>query len=201
MMSMCGRNFGASVSRRSDPRNSSLSKVLRRLCLDDTKQGKVIDNSTAQADCQASLSFFPAHADSSSTPHRILFEQTCYNKEASFVLLLRLALHCGVPDVSTSDVQKACGQDSPYIGHACVADEHYIPTLLAAYGLDKSRDGVGCLTYADWTYRGGATWHPRTFPPSNPSYTVASMRSKGPFSGCAYPISRYETPRLGPRRS
>ncbi|GMH35604.1 hypothetical protein BSKO_03472 [Bryopsis sp. KO-2023] len=48
-----------------------------------------------------------------------------------------------------------------YTNHnrVCIPDEHYIPTLLASYGLDWQSDCKGLSTSTSWE-RG---WHPRTF--------------------------------------
>ncbi|GIM04238.1 hypothetical protein Vretimale_8778 [Volvox reticuliferus] len=47
----------------------------------------------------------------------------------------------------------------------CVSDEHYLPTLLASYGLDYQTDCLGEAHFVDWTSGGG--WHPRSFLPSD----------------------------------
>lgn len=46
----------------------------------------------------------------------------------------------------------------------CVSDEHYVPTLLASYGLEGQTDCLGEAHYADWSAGG---WHPRTFLPAD----------------------------------
>ncbi|KAF6256320.1 core-2/I-branching enzyme-domain-containing protein [Scenedesmus sp. NREL 46B-D3] len=42
----------------------------------------------------------------------------------------------------------------------CVSDEHYLPSLMASYGLDDATDCKGRVSYADWSPGG---WHPKTF--------------------------------------
>ncbi|CAD7696935.1 unnamed protein product [Ostreobium quekettii] len=44
----------------------------------------------------------------------------------------------------------------------CVSDEHYIPTLLASYGLEDQTDCRGSSTRVQWS---GDTYHPKTFHP------------------------------------
>jgi hypothetical protein len=78
-------------------------------------------------------------------------------------------------------VQKACDDDDEEMGHICVADEHFVATLMAVYGQDNARDNVGSLTYNNWKDSTG--WHPRTFYPGNPKAGIREMRSYGPFSG------------------
>ncbi|KAK9842052.1 hypothetical protein WJX81_006318 [Elliptochloris bilobata] len=43
---------------------------------------------------------------------------------------------------------------------ACVADEHYVPTLLAVHGLDNQTDCLGVMTHADWAW---PSWSPKTY--------------------------------------
>jgi Core-2/I-Branching enzyme len=82
-------------------------------------------------------------------------------------------------------VQKACGQPDPDLGHVCVADEHYVATVLSAYRTQAQRDGIGLLTFTDWKTKGG--WHPRTFYPGegDARALVQLMRSRGGPRGCA----------------
>jgi hypothetical protein len=60
----------------------------------------------------------------------------------------------------------------------CVSDEHYLPTLLASYGLDNQTDCAGLAHYADWSAGG---WHPRTFGAADAldAALVARMRAPG----------------------
>lgn len=83
-------------------------------------------------------------------------------------------------------VQKACAQPRPKFGHVCVADEHFLPTLFAVYGMDESRDGMGELTYTDWLSAQGS-WHPTTFHPGNAQASIFTMRQRTQFSECAPP--------------
>jgi hypothetical protein len=70
-------------------------------------------------------------------------------------------------------------------GHVCVADEHFVATLLTAYGLAATCDGIGLLTFTDWSHE--AQWHPRTFYPGGVSVDqkVRVMRTRGGPPGCA----------------
>jgi hypothetical protein len=53
----------------------------------------------------------------------------------------------------------------------CVSDEHYMPTLLASYGLDSETDCLGLATLSDWAHaRGG---HPSSFLPADLSPGLA----------------------------
>jgi hypothetical protein len=60
----------------------------------------------------------------------------------------------------------------------CVSDEHYLPTLLASYGLDNQTDCAGLAHFADWSAGG---WHPRTFGAADPldAALVERMRAPG----------------------
>lgn len=82
-------------------------------------------------------------------------------------------------------VQMACGQPDRFWGHVCVADEHFVPTLLSAYKLDQQRDGVGVVTFTDWTYSPGS-WHPKTFLPGNTEQDIHIMRSHSHASSYAF---------------
>ncbi|KAK9862348.1 hypothetical protein WJX84_002596 [Apatococcus fuscideae] len=42
----------------------------------------------------------------------------------------------------------------------CVADEHYVPTLLAMHGLDSETDCMGMMTHTSWTW---PAWSPKTY--------------------------------------
>ena len=81
----------------------------------------------------------------------------------------------------------ACWQPNRYYGHVCVSDEHYVPTLLAAYGLEDQRDGIGATTFTDWASSQGS-WHPKTFHPGNAVEDIYSMRRRFLTSGCELPL-------------
>jgi hypothetical protein len=74
--------------------------------------------------------------------------------------------------------QVACGEVIE--GHLCVADEHYVATVLAVYGMHDSVDGIGLSTFADW-YTGS----PRTF---------------GPGQAGVPRVARWMRSRLGPAK-
>jgi hypothetical protein len=74
-------------------------------------------------------------------------------------------------------MQMSCGQPDRFWGHVCVADEHFVPTLFAAYKLDKQRDGVGVITYTDWNSSPGS-WHPKTFMPGDTREDIIHMRTR-----------------------
>jgi hypothetical protein len=79
------------------------------------------------------------------------------------------------------------------IGHTCVADEHFVPTLLTAYGMADTLDHVGLATFSDWWSRPG-DWHPRIFLPGDApaKQVVHYMRSRvgpakcGAEASCAF---------------
>jgi Core-2/I-Branching enzyme len=83
-------------------------------------------------------------------------------------------------------VQLACGRARQQIGHLCVADEHYVPTLLAAYNMSDLIDHIGLATFTDWWTQPG-TWHPRTFFPGDVRArdVVQYMRSRKGVAQCA----------------
>lgn len=83
-------------------------------------------------------------------------------------------------------VQTACSQPRQQFGHVCVADEHFVPTLFAAYGLEEGRDGIGELTYTDWLSAQGS-WHPTTFHPGAAQAGLFTMRQRTQYSKCARP--------------
>ena len=81
-------------------------------------------------------------------------------------------------------MQPFCDTNDPWTGHICVADEHYVATLLSTYKMKDTFDRIGNMAFTDWTSDGG--WHPRTFYPGDSLKLLHSMRTrslKGP--GCA----------------
>lgn len=67
----------------------------------------------------------------------------------------------------------------------CVADEHFVATLLSAYYMTESIDRIGRLTYTDWQ---GGGWHPATFYPGNVTRHIAQMRGVSDAAMCAPPL-------------
>lgn len=47
----------------------------------------------------------------------------------------------------------------------CIADERFVPTVLAFYEQTGTVDDLGASTFVDWgwEHRGGNGYHPRTF--------------------------------------
>lgn len=76
-----------------------------------------------------------------------------------------------------------CNQRDRHAGHICVADEHFVPTLLSAYGMRDTLDKVGILAFTDWKSDGG--WHPKTFYPGDSAQAVYTMRTRAGPAGCA----------------
>ncbi|KAJ9533151.1 hypothetical protein QJQ45_018249 [Haematococcus lacustris] len=65
---------------------------------------------------------------------------------------------------------------------ACIADEHYLPTLLASYGLEEQTDCLGLATFADWPRATGS--HPYTFLPADLTRRLAAdLRSQHTTAG------------------
>jgi hypothetical protein len=83
-------------------------------------------------------------------------------------------------------LQLACGLAKQQIGHLCIADEHYVPTLLAAYNMSDSIDHIGLATFTDWWSWPGM-FHPRTFFPGDMRArdVVQYMRSRKGVAKCA----------------
>lgn len=68
-----------------------------------------------------------------------------------------------------------------YGKHICVSDEHYIPTLLASYGLDDQTDCLGTGTWTDWSQQG---WHPGTFTKENTTTALFERILNGGWPPC-----------------
>eukprot|EP00879_Flechtneria_rotunda_P017338 GHRR01018162.1.p1 GENE.GHRR01018162.1~~GHRR01018162.1.p1 ORF type:complete len:820 (+),score=269.78 GHRR01018162.1:194-2653(+) len=67
----------------------------------------------------------------------------------------------------------------------CVSDEHYLPSLLASYGLENQTDCQGSTHYADWSAHG---WHPKAFGPSCITRQLVQNMRTGLLSSCAAPV-------------
>ena len=77
-----------------------------------------------------------------------------------------------------------CGPGRDFRESRCVADEHYIPTLLATYREDESRSqATPPLTYT--SFSPGET-HPRTFYPGETASAIRTMKCRH-WAGCAPP--------------
>lgn len=63
----------------------------------------------------------------------------------------------------------------------CVSDEHFVPSLLASYGLDNETDCRGWSHYTDWK-KGG--WHPRSFTAEDLSQEFVQIMRGEPQFGC-----------------
>eukprot|EP00884_Botryococcus_braunii_P021242 jgi/Botrbrau1/7801/Bobra.0159s0229.1 len=57
-------------------------------------------------------------------------------------------------------VQEALDANITIPKRECVADEHYVPTLLAMHGLESKTDCLGALMYTEWAH---PMWSPKTF--------------------------------------
>lgn len=78
-------------------------------------------------------------------------------------------------------VQVNCGAGQDYRQRVCVADEHYVPSVLAAYGQNEARNGYGGLTYS---YFPPDAHHPRSFPPGSLRTALQEMKCRN-WIGCA----------------
>ena len=72
-------------------------------------------------------------------------------------------------------MQAHCGNPDSIKGRLCISDELFVSTLLSAYNLQNGADGIGFITYVQWT--GG--WHPLTFYPDDfpVSEAITKMRT------------------------
>jgi len=87
-----------------------------------------------------------------------------WRKSQQWFILNRLHVELAVKDHHIKEVFKRyCWS---YGKHICVSDEHYLPTLLASYGLDDQTDCLGEGTWTNWSSSG---WHPKTFEPEEVS--------------------------------
>lgn len=84
-------------------------------------------------------------------------------------------------------MQTECGQNDPNQGHICVADEHYVPSLLSAHDMGDTYDRIGMLAFVDWKSDGG--WHPKTFYTGDTIQALYTMRTRAGPSGCGAPAS------------
>ncbi|CAL8470673.1 g10215 [Coccomyxa elongata] len=89
-----------------------------------------------------------------------------WRKSAQWASLTRKHAQIVSDDVAIADIfAKHCrvGTDKK-TGHVykCIADEHYIPTLLALKGVEAETDCSGSMTYVHW-WGEGATMKPETF--------------------------------------
>lgn len=77
-----------------------------------------------------------------------------------------------------------CNRSNPHAGHICVADEHYVATLLSAYKMKDTFDRIGILAFTDWKSDGG--WHPKSFYPGDSMQAIYTMRSRAGPAGCVF---------------
>lgn len=66
----------------------------------------------------------------------------------------------GDEDVNSVFARECWADPVPPMRRFCVSDEHYIPTLLAALGLDAETDCQGGVTHTSWA---GNYFHPKTY--------------------------------------
>ena len=84
-------------------------------------------------------------------------------------------------------LQMACDKNSPHHGHICVADEHFVASLLSAYKMRDTFDRIGMMTFVDWKSVGG--WHPKTFYTGDVLQSIYAMRTRSGPAGCARPLT------------
>ena len=63
----------------------------------------------------------------------------------------------------------------------CVSDEHYIPSLLAAHGLDAQTDCTGVLTHSDWAW---PNWSPKLYSHLDVDRDLVHRRVPAPAAAC-----------------
>ena len=81
-------------------------------------------------------------------------------------------------------VQPLCDSKDEWTGHICIADEHYLASVLSAYEMKDTLDHIGYLSFTDWSTYGG--WHPAAFFPGDSLKTLHMMRSFSVHGrGCA----------------
>lgn len=78
-------------------------------------------------------------------------------------------------------MQTICNRNNPNTGHICVADEHFVATLLSAYKMKDTFDRIGVFVFVDWKTEGG--WHPRTFYPGDSMQSLYTMRTRSGPAG------------------
>jgi hypothetical protein len=119
------------------------------------------------------------------TPH---FTRSHFRKSSQWVTLSRahaeivgLDQHVYSQFRMYCRTQKLCIPSPAGTGHICIADESYVPSVLAAYGQMDATDRIGHSTYTDWS--GG--WHPTTFYPPLTGETIRKVRTYDTLGRCA----------------
>lgn len=77
-------------------------------------------------------------------------------------------------------VQEDC--EEPGRSRLCVADEHYVASLLSAHDMAESIDRLGRVTFTEW---GAGGWHPATFYPGDAAEHIVQMRGSSDTAMCA----------------
>ncbi|CAD7702190.1 unnamed protein product [Ostreobium quekettii] len=75
-----------------------------------------------------------------------------------------------------SNVKELAGYMQNMTRSACVADEHFIPTLLASYGISNQTDCIGRPTWVEWPNKG---FHPKTFKPDETNVKLIKRIQRG----------------------
>ncbi|KAK9831707.1 hypothetical protein WJX74_006651 [Apatococcus lobatus] len=76
-------------------------------------------------------------------------------------------------------VQALLEQNITVERRTCVADEHYVPTLMAMHGLDDETDCLGMMTHTSWVW---PAWSPNTYANWQISHTILQPLRKGWFT-------------------
>lgn len=102
-----------------------------------------------------------------------------WRKSQQWFMLNRFHAELAVKDQHIKEVFKRyCWS---YGKHICVSDEHYLPTLLASYGLDDQTDCLGEGTWTNWSSSG---WHPKTFEPEEVSPALIKIIQNKSWPPC-----------------
>ncbi len=91
------------------------------------------------------------------TPH---FNASHWRKSSQWFVLTRPHAALAIADDHVQEIfRRYCYSNHTHGLPLCVSDEHFLPSLLASYGLDDETDCQGLGHYADWSLGG---WHPRS---------------------------------------
>ena len=72
-------------------------------------------------------------------------------------------------------MQIDCGPGRNFRDKVCVADEHYVPSVLSVYGQDHARSSYSSLTYSFFP---PDSHHPRSFPPGAMRSALQDMKCR-----------------------
>lgn len=89
------------------------------------------------------------------------FGRQHWRKSSQWFVLSRPHSLLAVADVHVREMlHRYCYSNLTRNYPTCVSDEHWLPSLLASYGLENQTDCEGNAHFTDWSLGG---WHPRSF--------------------------------------